>query len=213
MKKLRKWLIRLTIALLIGITTIICTECWVTFHTSEKVTQDSNQLANYKVGLLLGTGKYLNSGYVNLYYSYRIQAAADLFKKGKIKYILVSGDNSREDYDEPTTIKEDLMKKGVPENRIYLDYAGFRTLDSIVRAKEVFGQKELIIISQKFHVERAICIAEAKNIQAMGYIAKDVSTRYGFKTIVRERLARVKMVFDLIIGIQPKFLGKKIQIG
>ena len=161
---------------------------------------------------MLGTRKTLASGYQNLYYSYRIEAAEKLFKAGKIKYILISGDNSRKEYDEPTDMRDDLVARGIPLEKIYLDYAGFRTLDSIVRADKIFGQKELTIISQPFHNERAIFISNKKGIKSVGFNAKDVSTRYGFKTMLREKLARVKMLLDLTFGVQPKFLGKEIEI-
>ncbi|MDB9881575.1 YdcF family protein [Bacteroidia bacterium] len=166
-----------------------------------------------KVGLLLGTGKFLGSGYINLFYKYRIDATVALYKAGKIKYILISGDNSKKGCDEPTSMKEDLMATGIPEKAIYLDYAGFRTLDSIIRCKLVFGESDIIIISQKFHNERAIYIAEANDMRADGFNAKSVSKRYGAKTYAREYLARTKMFLDLIFGKDPKFLGKEIKIG
>ena len=109
-------------------------------------------------------------------------------------------------------MKEDLVKRGIPENRIFLDYAGFRTLDSVVRCEQVFGEKEVIVISQRFHNERSIFIADSYGIKMQGYNAKDVSKAYGFKTNLREKFARVKVVLDLIFGTEPKFLGKKIKI-
>ncbi len=165
-----------------------------------------------KVGLLLGTGKYLSNGHINLYYKYRIEAAASLYASGKIEYILVSGDNSSKAYDEPTTIKNDLIIKGIPSDKIYLDYAGFRTLDSVVRCKHIFGQDKITIISQQFHNERALYIAQANGIYAVAYNARGVSVRYGFKTQLREKLARVKMIIDLTFGIEPHFLGNQIEI-
>ena len=112
---------------------------WINFKTNDLVFNKVDAIPKNKVGLILGTGKYAASGNINLFYKYRVDAAVKLFKAGKIEYILVSGDNSRKDYDEPTDFKLDLIAEGIPEDRIYLDYAGFRTLDSIVRAKEIFG--------------------------------------------------------------------------
>ena len=166
-----------------------------------------------KVGLLLGTGKFLRNGHINLFYKYRIDATIELYKAGKIKYILISGDNSRKGYDEPTNMKEDLISAGIPESAIYLDYAGFRTLDSIVRCKMVFGERDIIVISQQFHNERALYIAAANDMTAEGFNAKSVSKRYGAKTYIREYLARTKMFLDLLFGKDPKFLGDEIQIG
>ncbi|MBN1950278.1 MAG: YdcF family protein [Bacteroidales bacterium] len=175
------------------------------YNSTEKVPHN-------KVGLLLGTSKFLVSGQINQYYQYRIDAAVKLYKAGKIDFILISGDNSQKHYDEPTTMKNDLVERGIPAERIVLDYAGFRTLDSIVRSRAIFGQKSITIISQKFHNERAIYIADKKGIKAVGYNAKDVTAYYGFKTRVRENFARVKMLLDLAVDKQPKFLGEKIEI-
>lgn len=184
----------------------------VNSSVADKVYHVADDTPHNKVGLFLGTGKYLSNGRINLYYKYRINAAFQLYNAGKVNYILVSGDNSSKEYDEPSTIKEDLVERGVPADKIYLDYAGFRTLDSVVRCKEIFGQASITIISQQFHNERAIYIAKRKGIEAVGFNAKDVNVRYGFKTLLREKFARVKMLLDLIFGKQPKFLGKKIEI-
>lgn len=165
-----------------------------------------------KVGLLLGTSKFVGSGNVNQYYSYRIRAALALYKAGKIEYVLVSGDNGTKAYNEPKTIKEDLIKAGIPAEKIFLDFAGFRTYDSVVRAHKVFGLKGFIVISQKFHNQRAVFIARKKGLEAYGYNAQSVGKRYGFKTMQREKLAKVKAVLDLISNKQPKFLGEKIVI-
>ncbi len=180
--------------------------------SKNQVYSDTESIPCNRVGLLLGTGKILANGRVNLYYTYRIEAAVRLYKAGKVEFILVSGDNSKKDYDKPSTIKNDLMAAGVPEDKIFLDYAGFRTLDSIVRSKEIFGQSSITIISQQFHNERAIYIAEQKGIQAVGFNAKDLNIRYGYKVQVREYLARVKMVLDMFFSKEPKFLGEKIEI-
>ncbi|WP_244828614.1 SanA/YdcF family protein [Carboxylicivirga sediminis] len=186
---------------------------WLVEHSAkDKLYNASNEIPHNKVGLLLGTGKVLSNGHTNLYYTYRIEAAVRLYKAQKVDYILVSGDNSRSTYDEPTTIKNDLITKGIPADKIILDYAGFRTLDSVVRCKEIFGQTSITVISQQFHNERAIYLAKHNGITAVGYNAKDVSRRYGFKTKLRERLARVKLLLDLAFGKKPKFLGEPIEI-
>lgn len=200
----------LSIGFLLG--SILLVDYYVQIQTKEKLYSQLDTIPKNRVGLLLGTIKTLQSGYPNYYYIYRIEAASQLFHAGKIDYILVSGDNSRKGYDEPTDMKEDLIKKGVPEHKIVLDYAGFRTLDSVVRSNKIFGQKKLTIISQKFHNERAVFIAQYKGIDAIGFQAKDVSTRAGLKVQIRERFARVKMLLDLFLGVQPKFLGKKIKL-
>lgn len=171
-----------------------------------------DEIPKNKVGLLLGTVKYLSNGHVNLYYTFRINATVELYKAGKIEFVLVSGDNGKKSYDEPTTFKEDLIVKGIPEDKIFLDYAGFRTLDSVIRAHRVFGQDSVTIISQQFHNERAIYLAKHNNLHAIAYNAQDVSGRYGFKVQLREYLARSKASLDILFNKQPKFLGKTIDI-
>jgi len=165
-----------------------------------------------KVGLVLGTSKKLSSGHPNPYYDYRITATVRLFKADKIEFVLVSGDNGSRYYNEPTAFKKDLVAAGIPAGKIFLDYAGFRTLDSMVRAKVVFGLHEVTVISQKFHNQRAIYLAERKGLKAIGYNAKDVSGQNGLKVHFREYFARVKVFVDLIFNTQPKFFGEKIEI-
>ena len=145
MKKL-KILVLLTVLLLFG---LILTNAMVSFQARNHIYDTTENIPKNKVGLILGAGKYTASGHINSYYKYRLEAAVELYKAGKIEFILISGDNGRKTYDEPTTFKIDLIAKGIPENRIFLDYAGFRTLDSVVRSKEIFGQDSITIISQK----------------------------------------------------------------
>ncbi len=171
-----------------------------------------DEIPKNKVGIVLGTSKRLKDGSPNAYYGNRIIATVALYKANKIEFVLVSGDNGTIYYNEPTTMKNDLVSAGIPEDRIFLDYAGFRTLDSMVRAKEVFGLESATIISQKFHNERAIFIAEEKGLKAVGYNAVDISLESGFKVQLREYFARVKVFLDLALKTQPKFYGDKIII-
>ena len=165
-----------------------------------------------RVGLVLGTSKKLVSGLPNPYYTNRIDATSALFSTNKIDFVLVSGDNGSVYYNEPSTIKKDLMTKGIPEDNIFLDYAGFRTLDSMVRANVVFGLDSVTVISQKFHNERAIYLAKQKGLKAIGYNAKDIKGQQGFKVHFREYFARVKVFIDLLLNTEPRFYGNKIEI-
>ena len=172
-----------------------------------------SDIPHNRVGLLLGTNSTTPRGTHNYYYTHRINAAAELFHAGKVDYLLISGDNSSKHYDEPTMMRDSLLLHGVPADRIVLDYAGFRTLDSVIRAKEVFGQSSFTIISQKFHNERALVQARHYGIDAIAYNADDVILGYPWiKVQCRERLARVKLYLDLLTGKQPKFLGEKVKI-
>jgi SanA protein len=178
----------------------------------DKLYSDVRSIPYNKVGLLLGTSKRLGSGYQNLYYNYRIEAATRLLKEGKIKYLIISGDNSRKEYSEPEDMRADLMAAGIDSAVIFLDYAGFRTFDSMVRLKEIFGQDSVTIISQQFHNERALYMAHREGITAVAFNAADVSARYGFRVQLREKLARVKVFVDYWFGKKPKFLGEKVII-
>jgi len=162
----------------------------------------------FDVALLLGTTKSV-FGRPNRFYQYRLQAAVELFSAGKIKAILISGDNARKSYNEPIDMKNDLLKLGIPEDVLTLDYAGFSTLDSVLRAKRIFGQHRLLVVSQPFHCKRAIYIARRHHIDAYGYPAQDVMGPAAHKTHSREYLARVKALLDVeIFNSQPRFLGE-----
>ncbi len=166
-----------------------------------------------QTALLLETSKFLKNGQINLYYQNRILAAIELYKAGKIKYIIVSGDNSVANYNEPLDMKNDLVLLGVPDSLIYLDYAGFRTFDSVMRANKIFGQDKFFVISQLFHNERTVFIARHYDIEAFGYNAKDVTSYMRFRIQLREIFARAKVFLDMLVDKQPKFLGDKVKIG
>jgi SanA protein len=213
MKKLIKNTIKIFLLLFVaGIIFVIWSNFTIKDQTKNFVTSDLSKLPTEKTGLLLGTSKTLSNGAPNAYFVNRIEAAEQLFKSGKIQNIIVSGDNSQKDYNEPEEMKNELIKAGVPAERIFEDFAGFRTLDSVVRAKEIFGQNSYIIISQQFHNERAVYLARKNGIEAFGYNAADVNKYAGFKTNAREKLARAKVFWDFIFGVEPKFGGEKILI-
>lgn len=208
-KRLLKYFLVATLLLAVLIFSI---DAYVSYSVKKQIHNSIKTIKHAKVGLVLGTSKYATKGRINLYYKYRIEAAVKLYKAGKIDFILVSGDNREMNYNEPVTMKKDLIAAGVPTSRIFLDYAGFRTLDSIVRSNKVFGANGAIIISQKFHNERAIFIANSRGIKAVAYNAQDPPQRFQVKVLIREKLARVKMIIDLLLNKQPKFFGDKIEI-
>lgn len=214
MNTFKKILIITSLLLLSGLFTVAGCYCFVEIVSKGKTFASTIRIPKNKVGLLLGTSPV--SSYTkkaNPYYYYRIDAAVKLYKSGKIDRILISGDNSPKTYSEPDMMKNDLVKRGVPSNHIYLDFAGFRTLDSVVRAKKVFKLNEFTIISQEFHNERAICLAQWYGIKAIGYNARDISKRKGIMVQIREIFARVKLVLDMIVNKQPRFLGDTIEIN
>jgi len=188
---------------------------YISYTSDKHIYTEIKDLPQKKAALLLGTAKYVAKGKKNYFYVYRIRAAVALWKAGKVKAILVSGDNETKYYNETARMQKDLIKAGVPKKYIALDYAGFRTLDSVVRAEAVFDLEDYIIVSQKFHLERALFIAKAKGQKVIGFAAKDIAgTKAANKMMVREFLARVKAFLDVyILGTKPRFYGKKEKVN
>lgn len=184
----------------------------VTQLSKGKIYTEPGSIPYHKTGLLLGTTKFLSNNRINPFYRNRIAAATDLMKAGKIKYLVISGDNSRADYNEPGMMKADLVANGIDSNLVFLDYAGFRTFDSMERLKKIFGQDSVTVISQKFHIERALYIASRTGITAVGYTARDAGNNADFRVGIREKLARVKLFTDFLFGVKPKFLGPPVVI-
>jgi len=198
----------------VGVVSVILFANWRIPHdTREYIYDDVNSVPVQKAALVLGTARYIGNR-ENLYFTYRIRAAKELYEAGKVKAFVLSGDNSRKDYNEPEDMREALIEAGVPDNIIHLDYAGFRTLDSVVRMNEIFGQDSFIIVSQEFHNERAIFLAQYYGLTAYGYNARDLNlNRSSLRTKVREYFARVKVFVDIITGKGPKYLGEPININ
>lgn len=159
------------------------------------------------VALVFGTSDKIGE-HDNLYFTHRIDAAVELWEAGKVECLLVSGDNRNKYYNEPDKMREALIERGVPKEKIVRDFAGLRTLDSVVRAKEIFQAPSVILVSQKFHNERAAYIARAHGLTCVGYNADDVATSAGLKTRLREVAARVAMWLDIrILKTRPRHLG------
>lgn len=197
----------LTIWLIIG------SDFLTNFVSQKYIYTSVSELPDNKVGMVLGTSKYIADGRRNLFYLYRLQAAKQLYDTGKIDNIIVSGDNSTIQYNETDTMKADLIEMWIPEEKIYGDYAGFRTLDSVVRARDIFGQSQFTIVSQEFHLQRAIFLAHHEGIDAIWYAARDVPVQLAPRVWIRERLARVKMMLDIILWVEPKFWGDMVEVG
>ena len=183
-------------------------------HANEDIYINIKNVPSKKAALLLGTAKYVSKGKQNYFYTYRIRATAKLWKAKKVDAIVVSGDKSTY-YDEVTAMYKDLIKAGVPSKYITKDYFGYRTFDSIVRAKEVFDLDDYIIVSQAFHLKRALYIAHGKGQKAIGFAAKDIAgTKAAEKMEQREELAQIKAFLDLnVLMTKPKVLGKKIKVN
>ncbi|AKJ43856.1 outer membrane permeability protein SanA [Pragia fontium] len=197
------------LALLLG--TALLLDRWISWHTAPYVYENIEELPASQVGVVLGTSKYVRTGVINQYYRFRIQGALNLYNSGKINYLLLSGDNALLSYNEPITMRKDFMKAGVPASDIVLDYAGFRTLDSIIRTRKVFDTNGFTIITQRFHCERALFIAMHSGIKAQCYAVP--SPKNMFMVRAREVVARLGALTDLyILKREPRFLGPMVPI-
>lgn len=189
---------------------ILFSNHWVVKSAKENLYDSVETIPYNRTALVLGTSKYVRGGGLNQFFTNRMQATYELYQAGKIKHIIVSGDNSIHEYNETRDMKKFLISLGIPEADIVEDFAGFSTLDSVLRAKEVFGQDSITIISQQFHNERAIFIAKNHDIYAVGFNAKQVAKSYGTFTITREYFARVKAMLDIyLFRTMPKYYKQK----
>lgn len=196
-KKLWKWLLLLFI-LMLGI------DLGTSYLVKDQVYTNIEQLPKREYAVVLGTAKYYPSGAPNLYYKYRLEAAKSLFSQQKVDYFLMSGDNKTAYYNEPKMMSSDLLKMGVSTEAIKQDYAGYSTLDSILRADKVFQLKPFTIVSQQFHCERALLIARFHRINAICFAAKYPENHYRVR--IREFFARTAMVLSLLVGAEPSTL-------
>lgn len=200
------WLGLLLAALLAGL--VLYASQQVTAASKARLFDDVNAIPARKVALVLGA----KPG--NRYFTRRIEAAAALWHEGKASWLLVSGDNRHADYNEPAAMQQALIREGVPAAAIFCDYAGFTTLDSVVRAREVFGEESITIVSQAFHNQRAIYLAQHYGIDAIALNAEDLDFQHGKYTQFREQFARVRALMDAtLLRRSPHFLGDNIAIG
>lgn len=166
-----------------------------------------------RVALVLGCAQRLADGRENRYFRYRVEAAAALYHAGAVERILVSGDNRRHDINEPEDMKRALAALGVPEAHVVCDFAGGRTLDSVIRARKIFQLEEAVVVSQDWHTRRAIYLAQGHGLDLLGFAAADVPVRAGLRTRLREHLAVVKAVLDLrVLRKGPRHLGEALPI-
>lgn len=201
-----KWVIKLTIIVIFsGVTIILISNWWVVYNTRNQSYFDIQELPANDVGLVLGTSKFVRTGKENLFFRYRMEATARLWKEGKVKYLILSGNNDSEYYNEPVDMQRALVKLGVPASVMTLDYSGYRTFDSVVRCKDVFNQEKITIISQNFHNARALYIGNHEGMEAIAFAAQDVPDGYSLRTLIREYLARPYAMLDVyLIRPQPE---------
>ena len=213
--KRKRWRKRLIVICLVGTLggagSVWIFHKWIERNAKGRIYADIDSVPQREVGLVLGTSKQLADGRENLYFRFRTDAAAKLFHAGKVSHLLVSGDNGTRSYDEPTDMRDRLVELGVPHSAITCDYAGFRTLDSVVRAKEIFGLESFLLISDDFHIERALFLSDKKGVsEAIGFASRRIGGASGQRMKARELLARTKAVADIyLFRTEPKYYGKK----
>ena len=199
------------VAAIVDLLLVFGGDCYVRLLAKGRAHDKLEEIQPGRPALVLGTSPYMTDGKENTYFHGRMQAAANLYHAGRVTFLIVSGDNRTMRYNEPLAMRKALEALGVPRDKIRPDYAGLRTLDSIVRVKEVFGQKQVVVVSQRFHLERAIFLARHFDVEAEGFVAEGDGTGAAYwRNWVRERLARVKMLLDLyVFDTGPRHLGPK----
>ncbi|HEY3404793.1 MAG TPA: ElyC/SanA/YdcF family protein [Ohtaekwangia sp.] len=206
---------KISLILLIAfVALILFSNMLIVSSTEDRVFSDLSALPDHRVALVLGTSHKISGGRPNPFFEKRIETAAELYRMGKIDHFIVSGDNRSKYYNEPLEMQKALMKLGVPSAAITLDYAGLRTLDSIVRCKEIFGQDKIIIITQPFHSYRALFISRYYDIDAVAMVADEPDLESALKVRLREYLARTKAILDLyVLKTAPRFMGEKEELN
>jgi len=196
--------------LLAAIALVALINNWVINNSEAYVYNNWSLLPDNDVGLVLGTSPFARNGKPNPQFYGRIEAAVQLYQLGKIKHIIVSGANPDSTYNEPRQMWRELTKAGIPSNVITMDFAGFRTLDSISRAQAVFNLDRLTIITQQYHAYRAVFIAKKLHLRVIAYAAPSDEIGFFSRTYFREVFARVKSVLDIyLLSTEPKFLGQQ----
>lgn len=217
---MRKWKTSTRVGCALGgvgvglLVAIWCASARMEQLSAGRVITTVDALPHQRVGLVLGCAPTIPSGASNLYFRYRMEAAAQAYHARKIDYLLVSGDHHNASYDEPTAMQQALLRLNVPADRIIRDGAGYSTLDSIVRARQVYGLNEVCVVTQRDHALRALYLAQAHGLDAVAFAAREVPvTGGGLRTRLREALARVGTLFDIhLVGRQPRTLGPLIKI-
>ncbi|MEQ8238402.1 MAG: ElyC/SanA/YdcF family protein [Cyclobacteriaceae bacterium] len=192
-------IIRVLFIAFIPVIVVLAINFWVIASTASQIYRSVEEIPYSEVGLILGTSKRTAKGTANSYFYERIEAASALYKSGKLKYIIVSGDNRTVYYNEPMDMLDALLEKGVAKEDVIMDFAGLSTFESVTRAKEVFGKNDLTIITQDFHCYRSLYIANNNGIVARAFAADEKQELSG-KLALREILARLKAVVQTAIS-------------
>jgi SanA protein len=209
-RAIRRWL--LIAAGMVALVVFLANR-WVINSSDAYIYDTWSLLPETDVGIVLGTSTFTREGKPNPHFAGRIHAAVELYQIGKIKKIIVSGANPDSTYNEPRKMWQELTKQGVPSADITMDFAGFRTLDSITRAQAVFGLSRATIITQRYHAYRAVFIGKKLNMNVVAYAAPGDEPGIDLRLMVREWLARFRVVLDIfLLQTEPKFLGEPVNV-
>ncbi|MFF9206252.1 vancomycin high temperature exclusion protein [Streptomyces sp. NPDC014986] len=195
---------RLVRAVVAGCVLALLPATWLHTTTGDRL-RTTADVPRADVAVVFGAGLW--DGEPSPYLAHRLDAAAALYRAGRIEVVLVTGDNSREDYDEPDAMRAYLVRHGVPGARIVSDYAGFDTWDSCVRAKKVFGVDRAVLISQGFHIRRAVALCRAAGVAPYGVGVDERHDATWYHGGVRELFAAGKAALDAALRPDPRFLG------
>ena len=205
-RALRRWL---TLSALAFVVIVLLANRWVINSTDAYVYTSWTLLPDNDAGVVLGTSPFIATGRESSEFKGRIRAAAELYRNGKVRHLIVSGANPDASYNEPRAMRRELIAAGVPESAITMDFAGFRTFDSVVRANAIFGFSRFTVITQRYHCYRAVFIGKKMGFAVAAYVAPAAADGgLGVRHPPREVFARVKAVLDVfLLNTRPKFLG------
>lgn len=210
-KKLTNLSLVALVLFLIGTLSIFLLNNKIKRSTQPTIYNTLDKVPNKHTVIVLGASVKSN-GNLSVMLRDRVESALLLYNKGKVKRFLLSGDNGEANYNEPKAMKKYLIERGVNEDHIYLDYAGFDTYDSMYRAKEIFEVDEAIIVTQGFHLPRAVFLAQEMGLNYIGYRGDKRIYQHEDYNIKREFLANVKAYLELAFRKEPTYLGTKIPI-
>jgi len=212
-RRLKRWLFALIGVVLLAGLFVFATNRAVLSAGDGRMYFQAEQVPAREVAIVLGSAPQIRGKWKNPFFESRLDASAELWRAKKVRYFILSGDNGRNDYDEPSAMRDALIARGVPADSVTLDYAGFRTLDTMARAKAVFGQHSVIVITDDFHLSRSLFLAQAHGLDAVGFCGEHVAFGTSARTRIREIGSRTKAWLDVyVLHTKPKFLGPPVAV-
>lgn len=205
---IKQFLMLLGALLLLAVLLWVAGNLWVLSHSAPYIQSASSHCQSQRIGVVFGTSSWTRTGVRNPHFNARMDTAARLIHSGQVEHLLVSGDNRTRAYNEPRAMWRDLSERGVSPDQLTMDFAGFSTFDTLARAQEVFQVDKALLVTQRWHLPRAIYIARARGMEVTGCVASGGAVAGEWRLRLRESLARVATLGDLYLwGREPYFLG------